>query len=107
MTLDQKLLAPISCNNATIVLRSNGQELSCGDVQRRRGSYSARGMSSPIVTPICARAKSSTAISVSLSDWLGGQKELRSDYLEDSMKSSSVIPAFEIKLRSVPRATCG
>ena len=50
----------------------NGPELSCGDVQRRRGSYSARGMSSPIVTGCFARVKSSTAGSVSLSDWLGG-----------------------------------
>ena len=52
----------------------NGPELSCGDVQRRRGSHSARGMSSPIVTGCFARAKSSTAISVSLSDWLGAQQ---------------------------------
>jgi hypothetical protein len=48
---------------------------------RRHGCLSARGMSSPIVTGRFARAKSSTAGSVSLSDWLGGQKELRSDYL--------------------------
>ena len=52
-------------------MRSNGPELSCGDVQRRRGSHSARGMSSPIVTGCFARIKSPTAISVSLSDWLG------------------------------------
>ncbi len=51
-------------------MRSNGPELSCGDVQRRRGSHSARGMFRQIVTPISARAKSSTAGSVSLSDWL-------------------------------------
>ena len=50
----------------------NEPELSCGDVQRRRGSHSARGMSSPIVAGCFARAKSSTAGSVSLSDWLGG-----------------------------------
>ena len=52
----------------------NGPELSCGDVQRRRGSHSARGMSSPIVTDCFARAKSPTAGSVSLSDWLGGRE---------------------------------
>jgi len=51
---------------------ANGPELSCGDVQRRRGSHFARGMSSPIVADCFARAKSSTAGSVSLSDWLGG-----------------------------------
>ena len=50
----------------------NGPELSCGDVQRRRGSHSARGKSCPIVAVCFARAKSSTAPSVSLSDWLGG-----------------------------------
>jgi len=48
----------------------NGPELSCGNVQRRRGSQSARGKLRPIVNPIFARAKSSTAGSVSLSDWL-------------------------------------
>ena len=54
-------------------MRPNGPELSCGDVQRRRGSHSARGMSSPIVAGCFARVKSSTAGSVSLSDWLGGK----------------------------------
>ena len=58
-----------------IFLRSNVPELSCGDVQRRRGSHSARGMSSTIVTGCFARAKSSTAGSVSLSDWLGGKHD--------------------------------
>jgi len=54
-------------------LRPNGPELSCGNEPRRRGGHSARGMSSPIVTGCFARAKSSTAGSVSLSDWLGGK----------------------------------
>ena len=53
------------------MLPPNGPELSCGDVQRRRGSQSARGMSSPIEAVCFARARSSTAGSVSLSDWLG------------------------------------
>ena len=49
----------------------NGPELSCGGEPRRRGSHSARGKLRPIVTVCFARAKSSTAGSVSLSDWLG------------------------------------
>ena len=56
------------------LVRPNGPELSCGDVQRRRGSHSARGMSCPIVAVCFARAKSSTAGSVSLSDWLGSPR---------------------------------
>jgi hypothetical protein len=52
------------------VLPPNGPELSCGDVQRRRGSHSARGNLSPTVAVCFARAKSPTADSVSLSDWL-------------------------------------
>ena len=63
------LLTPIFFYN-NFVMPPNGPELSCGDVQRRRGSYSARGMSSPIAAGCFARAKSSTAGSVSLSDWL-------------------------------------
>jgi len=54
--------------------RSNGPELSCGDEPRRRGSHSARGKLRPIVNPIFARAKSSMAGSVSLSDWLAGNR---------------------------------
>ena len=49
----------------------NGPELSCGGEPRRRGSHSARGRSRPTVAGCFARAKSSTAGSVSLSDWLG------------------------------------
>jgi len=51
----------------------NGPELSSAK-RRGDGSQSARGMSSPIVADCCVRAKSSTAISVSLSDWLGGTR---------------------------------
>ena len=50
----------------------NGPELSCGGEPRRRGSHSVRGKLRPIVAGCFARAKSSTAGSVSLSDWLGG-----------------------------------
>jgi len=50
----------------------NGLELRCGGEPRRPGSQSARGNPRPIVAGCFARAKSSTAGSVSLSDWLGG-----------------------------------
>ena len=53
-------------------MRPNEPELSCGGEQRRRGSHSARGMSSQMAAVCFARAKSSRAGSVSLSDWLGG-----------------------------------
>ena len=62
----------ILSNCKCLFLPANGPELSCGDDSRRSGGIqSARGMSSPIVTGCFARAKSSTAVSVSLSDWLG------------------------------------
>ena len=51
----------------------NGPELSCGGEPRRPGIQSARGNPRPIVAGCFARAKSSTAGSVSLSDWLGGK----------------------------------
>ena len=53
-------------------LRPNGPELSCGnEVPQRRNPVRARQVQSD--SDWCfARAKSSTAGSVSLSDWLGG-----------------------------------
>ena len=42
--------------------------------RRSDGSQPARGMSSPIVAICFARAKSSTAPSVSLSHWLDGER---------------------------------
>jgi hypothetical protein len=54
-------------------MRPNGPELSCGGEPRRPGSQSARGNPRPIVAICFARGKSSTAGSVSLSDWLGGK----------------------------------
>ena len=79
---------------------SNGPELSCGDVQRRRGSHSARGKLRPIVAGCFARAKSSTATSVSLSDWLGGDKcilirtRFRTDSIILETISKNAIPSF-------------
>ena len=54
-------------------MRPNGPELSCGGEQPPQGS-SLRGRSSQITAKSVQRraAKSSTAGSVSLSDWLGG-----------------------------------
>ena len=49
----------------------NGPELSCGGELHRRRNYSARGRLSPTVDWLFRAANSSTAISVSLSDWLG------------------------------------
>jgi len=54
-----------------IFLLANGPELSCGDEAPQRRCQSARDNSRPIVTGYYARVESSTAISVSLSDWLG------------------------------------
>ena len=49
----------------------NGPELSCGGEAPQRRCLSARDKSRQIVTGCFARAKSSTAGSVSLGDWLG------------------------------------
>jgi hypothetical protein len=81
-------------------LRPNGPELRCGGEPRRRGSHSARGMSSPIVAVCFARAKSSTAGSVNLSDWLGGdtciliRTRFRTDSIILETISKDAIPSF-------------
>jgi hypothetical protein len=83
----------------------NGPELSCGDVQRCRGSHSARGMSRPTGAGCFARAKSSTAGSVSLSDWLGGNGDGKLGHrfvlriLSFLILSINIAPNYDLQVR--------
>ena len=55
----------------------------------------------------CRRSRGFLAGALSSSKWSGGQKQNEEDYPAASMNSSTVKPALEIRLRSVPRATSG